>query len=68
MKKVLGINQYTGIESRSSVGNSDHPVVNGDEAPSIKEIHDIFMSDGVPLAVEETVYFVPILTKFSLLF
>ena len=51
MKKVLGINQYTGIESRSSIGDPDHPLVNRKEAPSIKEIHEIFVSDGVPLAV-----------------
>ncbi|KAH9907603.1 thiolase-like protein [Xylariomycetidae sp. FL2044] len=52
MKKVLGINQYTGIETRSSVGTSDHPIVNDPEAPSIGRIHDMFMSHGVPLAVE----------------
>lgn len=51
MKKVLGVNQYTGIDSRSSIGTPDHPLVNQDKAPSIKEIHEIFMSDGVPLAV-----------------
>ncbi|KAM7223970.1 putative type III polyketide synthase [Rhypophila decipiens] len=51
MKKVLAINQYTGIEQRSSVGNADHPIVNQPNAPTIKEIHEIFMSDGVPLAI-----------------
>ncbi|KAI0477456.1 chalcone and stilbene synthase [Xylariaceae sp. FL0804] len=52
MKKVLGINQFTGIETRSSVGTSDHPIVNAESAPSIAQLHDLFMSDGVPLAVE----------------
>ncbi|KAI1342925.1 chalcone and stilbene synthase [Xylariaceae sp. FL0016] len=52
MKKVLGINQFTGIETRSSVGTSDHPIVNEPEAPSIATLHETFMSDGVPLAVE----------------
>ncbi len=52
MKKVLGINRYTGIETRSSVGTSDHPLVNRPQAPSITELHETFMSDGVPLAVE----------------
>ncbi|RYP29312.1 hypothetical protein DL767_006773 [Monosporascus sp. MG133] len=52
MKKVLGINQYTGIDTRSSVGTADHPIVNKSQAPTIAELHEIFMSDGVPLAVE----------------
>lgn len=52
MKKVLSINRFTGIESRSSIGTSDHPSVNLPGAPSIEELHGIFMSDGVPLAIE----------------
>lgn len=51
MKKVLSINQYTGIDTRSSVGTPDHPVVNQDKAPSIADLHRVFISDGVPLAV-----------------
>ncbi|EJT81200.1 chalcone synthase C [Gaeumannomyces tritici R3-111a-1] len=51
MKKVLDINRYTGIEGRSSIGNPDHPLVNGPTAPSIAELHSTFMSDGVPLAI-----------------
>ncbi|KAI0015188.1 chalcone and stilbene synthase [Xylariomycetidae sp. FL0641] len=52
MKKVLTINQFTGIETRSSIGTSDHPIVNEPAAPSIADLHKTFMSDGVPLAVE----------------
>lgn len=52
MNKVLSINRYTGIETRASIGTSAHPAVNNTEAPSIAELHKIFMSDGVPLAVE----------------
>lgn len=52
MKKVLSINRYTGIETRSSIGTSEHPLVNQPQAPSIAELHKTFMSDGVPLAVE----------------
>ncbi|KAH7319684.1 thiolase-like protein [Stachybotrys elegans] len=52
MKKVLSINRFTGIDTRSSIGEPDHPLVNKEQAPSIKELHEIFMSDGVPLAVE----------------
>lgn len=51
MKKVLSINAFTGIDTRSSIGTPDHPVVNQDKAPTIKELHDVFISDGVPLAV-----------------
>ncbi|KAJ9151260.1 Chalcone and stilbene synthase [Pleurostoma richardsiae] len=51
MKKVLAINQYTGIDARSSIGTPDHPLVNQEKAPSITELHKIFLSDGVPLAV-----------------
>ncbi len=51
MKKVLSINRYTGIDQRSSIGTPDHPLVNQPEAPTITEIHNIFMTDGVPLAV-----------------
>lgn len=52
MKKILAINRYTGIDTRSSIGTSAHPLVNQPNAPSIGEIHRTFMSDGVPLAVE----------------
>ncbi|KAI1772324.1 thiolase-like protein [Hypoxylon cercidicola] len=52
MQKVLSINRFTGIETRSSVGTSDHVIVNQPDAPSIAELHKIFISDGVPLAVE----------------
>ncbi|KAI1322865.1 thiolase-like protein [Xylariaceae sp. FL0255] len=52
MDKVLSINKYTGIETRSSIGTSDHPLVNQTKAPSIAELHATFMSEGVPLAVQ----------------
>ncbi|KAI1397437.1 thiolase-like protein [Hypoxylon fuscum] len=52
MQKVLSINRYTGIDTRSSIGTSDHPVVNQPDPPSIGELHKVFMSDGVPLAIE----------------
>ena len=52
MKKVLSINRYTGIDSRSSIGTPDHPLVNKERAPMIDELNDIYMSDGVPLAIE----------------
>ncbi|KAL1841876.1 hypothetical protein VTJ49DRAFT_6475 [Mycothermus thermophilus] len=51
MTKVLAINRYTGIDQRSSIGTPDHPLVNQPNPPTIKQLHDIFMSEGVPLAV-----------------
>jgi type III polyketide synthase len=51
MKKVLSINRYTGIDQRSSIGTPDHPLVNQPNPPTITDIHNTFMSDGVPLAV-----------------
>lgn len=49
---MLSINRFTGIETRSSIGTSEHPLVNHDLPPSIADLHTTFMSDGVPLAVE----------------
>jgi fungal type III polyketide synthase len=51
MKKVRAINRFTGIDIRSSIGNPDHPVVNDPDPPSIAQLHEVFMHDGVPLAV-----------------
>jgi type III polyketide synthase len=51
MQKVLAINRFTGIDTRSSIGTPDHPSVNQPAAPGIDELHRIFASDGVPLAV-----------------
>jgi len=51
MKKVLSINLFTGIDSRSSIGTPDHPLVNQEKPPTISELHDIYISDGVPLAI-----------------
>lgn len=52
MKKVLSINRYTGIDARASFGTSAHPIVNQPQAPTIDELHSIFMSEGVPLTVQ----------------
>ncbi|KAI1436518.1 thiolase-like protein [Xylaria sp. CBS 124048] len=51
MTKVLRINRITGIETRSSVGTSEHPIVNKPQAPTIAELHETFMNEGVPLAI-----------------
>jgi type III polyketide synthase len=52
MRKVLSINRHTGINTRSSISELDHPLVSGEKTPSIIEIHERFMSDGVPLAIK----------------
>ncbi|KAF4466482.1 chalcone and stilbene synthase domain-containing [Fusarium albosuccineum] len=51
MTKTLAINRFTGIETRSSIGTEDHPLVNGTKAPLISDLNKVFFSDGVPLAV-----------------
>lgn len=51
LEKVLTINEYTGIDSRSSIGNIDHPIVNQKDAPSITELCDLFLDHGVNLSV-----------------
>jgi fungal type III polyketide synthase len=52
MKRMLDVNKFTGIETRSAIGEPDHPLVNREAAPTIKEIHEMFMSHGVPLAID----------------
>ncbi|KAI9743073.1 MAG: hypothetical protein M1818_003368 [Claussenomyces sp. TS43310] len=51
MKKVLTINEFTGIDTRSAIGTADHPIANQSEAPSIAELCEAFFLYGVPLAV-----------------
>ena len=48
---MLTINEYTGIESRSSIGDINHPSVNKEDPPSIAELCDIFLDLGVKLSV-----------------
>ena len=51
LKKVLSINRYTGIETRASVGNVDHPLVNSPDPPTITELNKFFREHGVKLSV-----------------
>ena len=51
MRKVLSVNQSTGIEARSSIITQDHPLINHGTPPSIADLHSIFVRDGIPLAV-----------------
>ncbi|KAK6543583.1 hypothetical protein TWF694_000326 [Orbilia ellipsospora] len=50
LKKVLSINKYTGIECRTSVGEFTHPIINEEKAPTVDQLHALFMEHGVPLA------------------
>lgn len=52
MSKVLSINESTGIKIRSSVITADSPLVNQETPPTISQIHDDFVKEGIPLAVE----------------
>ena len=51
LTKVLSINKFTGIEQRSAIGNIDHPIVNQPKPPTIKQLNELFMEDGVKLSV-----------------
>ena len=51
MTKVRAINQFTGIDTRSAIGTVDHPIANMDRAPTIGELCEVFLKDGIPLAV-----------------
>ena len=51
LSKVLSINRSTGIDFRSAFGDFDHPLLNKPEAPTIKDLNDLFMQDGVRLSV-----------------
>ncbi|KAI9876001.1 MAG: hypothetical protein M1830_007576 [Pleopsidium flavum] len=51
LEKVLAINHYTGIDTRSSIGTIDHPIVNKPEPPTIADLCEVFLKDGVALSV-----------------
>jgi type III polyketide synthase len=51
MRRQLSLNHNTGIQRRSSIINQDHPLLNQEDAPSISQLHRIFVQEGVPLAV-----------------
>jgi len=51
MAKVLMINEYTGIDTRSAIGDIDHPIANMDRAPTITELCSAFLKYGIDLSV-----------------
>ncbi|KFY18490.1 hypothetical protein V493_08575 [Pseudogymnoascus sp. VKM F-4281 (FW-2241)] len=51
MSKVMTINDYTGIDRRSSIGTINNSLVNMKNPPDIAELSNIFMKEGVALAV-----------------
>jgi fungal type III polyketide synthase len=52
LDKVLLINEFTGIETRSAIGNIDHPIANRPQPPNIAELCEVFLDYGVKLSVE----------------
>ena len=51
LKKVLAINRLTGIDTRASVGEPDHPLIDKPTTPSILELNNYFHEEGVRLSV-----------------
>ncbi|RVX74667.1 hypothetical protein B0A52_01794 [Exophiala mesophila] len=51
LEKVLFINEYTGIDTRSAIGTIDHPIVNRPDPPNIAELSELFLDHGVKLSV-----------------
>lgn len=50
LEKLLMINENTGIDARSVVCDIEHPLMNMPRAPTIDELSDIFLTEGVKLA------------------
>ena len=51
MKKVLTINKYTGIDTRSSIGTVEHPLATQPDVPTIDQLSEIYLEEGVDLSV-----------------
>jgi len=51
LDKVLMINEFTGIETRSVIGNIDLPLANRPDPPMITDLCDFFLDHGVKLSV-----------------
>ncbi|EKM59432.1 uncharacterized protein PHACADRAFT_249918 [Phanerochaete carnosa HHB-10118-sp] len=52
LQKILAINENTGIDTRSVSCTIDHPLLNKPEPPTVDELSDFFLSEGVKLAVD----------------
>lgn len=52
LEKTLKINRSTRILTRPSVSALTSPLLNGPQAPTIKEVNKVFMQEGVKLAVQ----------------
>jgi fungal type III polyketide synthase len=51
MSKILSINDSTGIGFRSAVVTAETPLINQKKPPTATDIHEAFVSEGVPLAI-----------------
>ncbi len=52
LEKVLYINEFTGIETRSTIATINEPLANRPEPPSIAELSKVFLDHGVKYSVE----------------
>lgn len=52
LEKTLKINRSTRILTRPSVSALTSPLLNGPQAPTIKEVNKVFMQEGVKLAAQ----------------
>ncbi|GJE84956.1 chalcone synthase [Phanerochaete sordida] len=52
LQKILAINENTGIDTRSVACTLDHPLLNKPEPPTVDELSEFFLSEGVKLAVD----------------
>jgi fungal type III polyketide synthase len=51
LNKILSINRYTGIQTRSAVGDAEHPLINQPNPPTIEQLNELFMQEGVQLSI-----------------
>lgn len=52
LEKVLYINEFTGIETRSTIATINEPLANRPEPPTIAELSKVFLEHGVKYSVE----------------
>jgi len=54
LEKVLAINESTGIDVRSAACSIDDPLLNGPTAPTIDQLSEFFLREGVRLSVSSS--------------
>ncbi|PHH79595.1 hypothetical protein CDD80_4357 [Ophiocordyceps camponoti-rufipedis] len=51
LDKIVSINKFTGIETRSSIASKTPHLLSQPTPPSISDLHQAFVQHGIPLAV-----------------